>query len=66
MFIVIIFKCQTKTHLVINVARGKNVYFYHDVNWEIFARTLFSRNFAYTKFLENENLAKWQNHSVVY
>ena len=32
---------------------------------EIFARTLFSRNFAYAKFLENKTLAKWQNHSLV-
>ena len=38
------------------------------VNLEIFARTLFSRNFAYAyaKFRENKTLAKWQNHSVVY
>ena len=28
------------------------------VNSEIFARTLFSRNFAYAKFRENETLAK--------
>ena len=34
------------------------------VNPEILARTLFSRNFAYTKFRENKTLAKWQNHSV--
>ena len=32
------------------------------VNLNIFARTLFSRNFAY----ENKTLAKWQNNSVVY
>ena len=36
------------------------------VNSEIFARTLFSRNFAYAKFRENITLAKWRNHSVVY
>ena len=36
------------------------------VNSEIFARTLFSRNFANAKFRENKTLAKWQNHSVVY
>ena len=37
------------------------------VNSEIFARTLFSRNFAYAaKFRENKTLAKWQNYSVVY
>ena len=36
------------------------------VNSEIFARTLFSRNFAYAKFRENKTLTKWQNHSVVY
>ena len=29
------------------------------VNSEIFARTLFSRNFAYAKFRENKTLAKW-------
>ena len=40
---------------------------YHvTVNLEIFARTLFSRNFAYAKFRENKTIAKWQNHSVVY
>ena len=38
----------------------------HTVNSEIFARTLFSRNFAYAKFRENKTLAKWQNQSVVY
>ena len=38
------------------------------VNSEIFARTLFSRNFAYAKFHENKPLAKWLNYSqtVVY
>ena len=47
------------------------------VNLEIFARVLFSRNYAYAKFhenktltyakfLENKTLAKWQNQSVVY
>ena len=38
----------------------------YTVNSEIFARTLFSRNFAYAKFRENKTLAKWQNHSAVY
>ena len=36
------------------------------VNSEIFARVLFSRNFAYAKFHENKILAKWSNHSVFY
>ena len=36
------------------------------VNSEIFARILFSRNFAYVKFRENKTLVKWRNHSVVY
>ena len=36
------------------------------VDSEIFAKVLFSRNFAYAKFCENKTLAKWQNHSVVY
>ena len=36
------------------------------VNSETFARTLFSRNFAYAKFREKKALANWQNHSVVY
>ena len=35
------------------------------VNSENFARTLFSRNFAYAKFRENKTLAKWQNHFFV-
>ena len=36
------------------------------VDWEIFARVLFLRNFAYAKFRENEALAKWRDHSVIY
>ena len=32
----------------------------YTVNSEIFASTLFSRNFAYAKFRENKALAKWQ------
>ena len=36
------------------------------VNPEIFARILFSRNFAYAKFRENKTLAKWHNNSVIY
>ena len=35
------------------------------VNSEIFARVLFSRNFAFTKFRENKTLAKWRDHSAV-
>ena len=35
------------------------------VNSEIFARTLFSRNFACSKFRKNKTLEKWQNHSVI-
>ena len=36
------------------------------VNSEIFARGLFSRNFAYAMFRGNKTLARWQNHSVIY
>ena len=36
------------------------------INSKIFARVLFFRNFAYAKFRENEILANWRNHSVVY
>ena len=36
------------------------------VDSEIFARVLFSRNFAYAKFRENKILAKPRNHSVIY
>ena len=36
------------------------------VNSEIFARGLFSRNFAGAIFRENKTLEKWQNHPVVY
>ena len=36
------------------------------VNWEIFARVLFMRNFAYAKFHANKIIAKWRKHSVVY
>ena len=46
------------------VVQGK--LFTATVNFEVFTRTLFSRNFAYAKFPENKTLAKWQNHSVVY
>ena len=35
------------------------------VNSEIFARVLFSRNFAYAKFRENKTLAIWRDHSVI-
>ena len=44
----------------------ERIVFKNTVNSEIFARTLFSLNFAYAKFRENKALAKWQNHSVVY
>ena len=45
----------------------RSLYFIKNtVNPEIFARVLFSRNFAYAKFGENKILAKWRNHSVVY
>ena len=37
-----------------------------NVNSEIFARDLFSRNFAYAKFRENKILVKWWNHSFIY
>ena len=37
--------------------------FYPTVNFEIFARVLFSRN---AKFRENKILMNWKNHSVVY
>ena len=36
------------------------------VNLEIFARVLFSGNFAYAKFHENKILTNWRNHSVGY
>ena len=36
------------------------------VNSEIFERILFSRNFAFAKFRENQTLANWRYHSVVY
>ena len=32
----------------------------------IFARVLFSRNFAYAKFRENKILTNWRNHSVIF
>ena len=36
-----------------------NMFWLNDIgNLEIFARVLFSRNFAYAKFHENENLTK--------
>ena len=36
------------------------------VNSEIFTRFLYSRNFAYAKFLEYKTIAKCPNYSVVY
>ena len=47
-------------------AGGSTVARFYTVNSEIFARVLFSRNFAYAKFRENKILAKWRNLSVVY
>ena len=38
----------------------------HTVNLGIFARVLFSRNFAHATFRVNKTLAKWLNNSVVY
>ena len=38
----------------------------YTVNSEIFARVLFSRDFAYAKFRANRTLANWRNHSVFY
>ena len=40
--------------------------FLYIINSEIFSRVLFSRNFAYGKFRENEILVKWRNHSADY
>ena len=37
----------------------------YTVNPEIFARVLFSGNYAYAKFCENEILRKLRNHSVI-
>ena len=37
----------------------------NNVNPEIFATVLFSRNFAYAKLHENKILAKWRTHSVL-
>ena len=53
--------------------RGSNDYLiilgvskaFNTVNSEIFARVLFTRNFAYAKFRENKILAKCPNPSVV-
>ena len=36
------------------------------VNSDIYARVLFLRNFAHAKFHENNILAQWRTHSVVY
>ena len=36
------------------------------LNSEVFARFLFSRNFAYAKFREYKTIPKWQKHYVVY
>ena len=38
----------------------------HTVNSEIFARVLFSRNFAGAKFREKKTLAKWRYNFAVY
>ena len=37
-----------------------------NVTSEIFARVLFSQNFAHAKFRENIILTNWRNHSDVY
>ena len=36
------------------------------LNSEIFARVLFSRNFAYAKFHGNKTLAILRDHSAIY
>ena len=41
-------------------------YHRHTVNSEIFARILFSQNFAYARFCENKTIAKWRDHSAIY
>ena len=46
-------------------AYGRHYFQDNTVNSEIFARTLFSRNFAYAKFRENKTLAECQNHSFI-
>ena len=38
----------------------------YTVNMKIFARTLFSRNFAYAKFRENKTLAKRNGKITLY
>ena len=38
----------------------------HSVNYEIFAKFQFLRNFIGVKFHESKTLMKWRNHSVVY
>ena len=43
---------------MLSVVNFTNLAVYDTVS-EIFVRVLFSRNFAYAKFRENEILAKW-------
>ena len=59
-------KQDYKLHYHFSVKHCQCQWHSNTVNSEIFARTLFSRNFAYAKFRENKTLAKWRNHSVVY
>ena len=59
-------KLKTAANLLIQQIKVRRNSFITTVNPEIFARVLFSRNFAYAKLCENKILAKWRNHSVLY
>ena len=48
------------------LSKAVNLLMVHTVDSEIFARVLFSRNFAYAKFRENQTLANWGYDSVVF
>ena len=58
----VVYVCRTIENLVFEIMWARE----NTVNSDIFARVLFSRNFAYAKFRENKILAKCRNHSVVY
>ena len=58
-------QCTTVPDSFVGIS-GKIAILRDTVNSEIFARVLFTRNFAYAKFRENKILAKWRNHSVDY
>ena len=59
---------RVEAHMISTIISwaGGNVCKYGTENSEIFARVLFSGNFAYVKFRENNILANWRKLFAIY